>query len=65
MLPNLSSILVSYFRPLIHIDLGISLIKKYPSNQFKSVELENGLKLCQPIEGKPYFTVRKPISLRT
>jgi len=41
------------------------LIKRYPSVQFKNIELENGLKISQPVEGKPYFIVRTPISLRT
>ncbi len=50
---------------MIHIDLGVSSIKKYPSAQFKNVELENRVKICQPIENKPYFVMRTPISIRT
>jgi len=45
--------------------LGVSLIKKYPSVHFKNIDLENGLKISQPVEGKPYFIARTPISLRT
>jgi hypothetical protein len=49
-------------RSLIHIDLGFSLIKKYPSSQYKSILLENGLNICQPFVQKTYFIIRTPIS---
>ena len=43
---------------MIHLDLGISQIKKYNENTCEEIELESGIKLLKPMKDKSYYFLK-------